>query len=340
MRPAAERPPVARPRLPDRRAAPRADDVEAAATPMARDSGRDSSRTSGPNAGLVEELYRQYLENPASVAERWRDFFADYTPDGARPAAGTAPGHRAAPPHRRRRAAAPAPRRSRRRRQPAARLPPPATGPRPARRRPLRGARRGSSRTWRRASRCRRRRRSAPCRRSCSRSTGRSSTTTSAAAARGKVSFTHLIAFAVVAGARAGAGDELRATASVDGKPGVVRHEHVNLGLAVDVEQPDGTRTLLVPNIKDADTLDFAAFFAAYEDADRARCARTSSSPDDFAGTTGTITNPGTIGTVHSVPRLMPGQGVHRRRRRDRLPGRVRGRRPADARPARHQQDR
>ncbi len=82
----------------------------------------------------------------------------------------------------------------------------------------------------------------------------------------------------------------------------------MNLGLAVDLEKSDGTRTLLVPNLKQVDTLDFAGFFAAYEEL--IRKVRTGGiTPDDFAGTTGTITNPGMIGTVHSVPRLMPGQG-------------------------------
>ena len=95
----------------------------------------------------------------------------------------------------------------------------------------------------------------------------------------------------------------------VDGTPSVVRHEHVNLGLAIDQQKSDGTRTLLVPNIKNADTLDFAAFHAAYEDL--IRRARTNKlTVDDFAGTTVSLTNPGTIGTMHSVPRLMPGQGV------------------------------
>src|SRR5207253_3362062 len=93
------------------------------------------------------------------------------------------------------------------------------------------------------------------------------------------------------------------------GKPTVVRHEHVNLGLAIDLQKPDGSRTLLVPNVKQADALDFAGFHAAYEEL--IRKTRTNKlSPDDFAGTTVSITNPGTIGTMHSVPRLMPGQGV------------------------------
>src|SRR6476659_49780 len=93
----------------------------------------------------------------------------------------------------------------------------------------------------------------------------------------------------------------------VDGKPSVVRHDHVNLGLAIDQQKSDGTRTLLVPNIKAADTLDFAAFHAAYEDLIR-RARSNKLTVDDFAGTTVSITNPGTIGTMHSVPRLMPGQ--------------------------------
>src|SRR6185503_20936500 len=95
----------------------------------------------------------------------------------------------------------------------------------------------------------------------------------------------------------------------VDGKPSVVRHEHVNLGLAIDLEKSDGSRTLIVPNVKQADTLDFASFHAAYEDLVR-RARNNQLTPDDLSGTTVSITNPGTIGTMHSVPRLMPGQGV------------------------------
>jgi hypothetical protein len=87
----------------------------------------------------------------------------------------------------------------------------------------------------------------------------------------------------------------------VDGKPSVVRHTHVNLGIAIDLKKDDGSRTLLVPNIKSADTLDFAAFHAAYEEL--IRKARTNKlAVDDFTGPTVSITNPGTIGTMHSVP--------------------------------------
>ncbi len=125
----------------------------------------------------------------------------------------------------------------------------------------------------------------------------------------GKISFTHLIGYAVV---RAIADEVPAMNASyveVDGKPRVVRHEHLGLGLAVDVEKYDGSRTLLVPCIRDADTLDFRGFWQAYEDI--IRKVRTNKlSPDDFAGATVSLTNPGTIGTEQSVPRLMPGQGL------------------------------
>ena len=97
--------------------------------------------------------------------------------------------------------------------------------------------------------------------------------------------------------------------AEVDGKPSLVKPEHVNLGLAIDLTKPDGTRQLLVPCIKGADTMDFAQFWSAYEDlVRRARAGKLT--VDDFAGTTISLTNPGTIGTVHSVPRLMQGQGA------------------------------
>src|SRR5690606_33294459 len=94
-----------------------------------------------------------------------------------------------------------------------------------------------------------------------------------------------------------------------DGKPAVVQHEGIGLGIAIDMEKSDGTRQLLVPSIKNAQDMDFAAFRHAYEDLiHRGRTGKLA--VDDFAGTTASLTNPGTIGTVHSVPRLMPGQGV------------------------------
>src|SRR3970282_2302678 len=128
------------------------------------------------------------------------------------------------------------------------------------------------------------------------------------AAGQGKVSFTHLVAWAVLR-----ALDTFPrvndAYAELEGQPHRIQRDSVRLGSAVDVQKKDGTRTLLVPNIKDAHQLDFAAFLAAFDDL-VARSRRGSISPDDFMGTTVSLTNPGTVGTTSSAPRLMPGQGL------------------------------
>jgi 2-oxoglutarate decarboxylase len=123
----------------------------------------------------------------------------------------------------------------------------------------------------------------------------------------GKVSFTHLLGYAIVK-ALAAVAEMNESFAEIDGRPAVARPEHVNLGLAIDVRKDDGSRQLLVPSIKAAEQMDFRQFWMAYEDV--VRKARTGKlAVEDFAGTTITLTNPGTIGTEHSVPRLMPGQG-------------------------------
>ncbi len=124
----------------------------------------------------------------------------------------------------------------------------------------------------------------------------------------GKVSFTHIIGYAMV---RAVAAMPVMNAAyiEVDGKPAIATPEHVNIGLAIDLQREDGSRTLVVPSIKAAETMDFARFWAAYEDLVR-KARNNKLIVDDYAGTTITLTNPGTIGTVHSVPRLMTGQGA------------------------------
>jgi 2-oxoglutarate dehydrogenase E1 component len=124
----------------------------------------------------------------------------------------------------------------------------------------------------------------------------------------GKISFTHLIGFALVE-ALADMPVMNAHYQVVDGKPGIVQPAHVGFGLAIDLAKPDGSRQLLVPSIKKADELDFAGFWAAYEELVRkARGGKLT--VEDFAGTTISLTNPGGIGTVHSVPRLMQGQGT------------------------------
>jgi 2-oxoglutarate decarboxylase len=124
----------------------------------------------------------------------------------------------------------------------------------------------------------------------------------------GKVSFTHLIGYAVVR-ALADFPNLNRHFAEVDGKPMVVAPEHVNLGLAIDLPGRDGQRALVVASIKGCESMTFSQFWQAYEEIIRkARSGNLTS--DDFAGTTISLTNPGTIGTNHSVPRLTAGQGA------------------------------
>ncbi len=126
----------------------------------------------------------------------------------------------------------------------------------------------------------------------------------------GKVSFTHLIGYAIVrAIAESVPNMKNGFAAGDDGKPRLIRHDHVNMGLAVDVDNGDGTRGLIVPVLKRADQLDFNGFLAAYEEIIR-KVKNNKLTIDDYAGANVTLTNPGTIGTVQSVPRLMPGQGV------------------------------
>ncbi len=124
----------------------------------------------------------------------------------------------------------------------------------------------------------------------------------------GKVSYTHIISWAI-----------LKALIKVpalnngftilNGKPNILIRKNVNLGLAIDIERKDGTRSLLVPNIKAANKLNFKEFWKAYDDI-VSRSRKGTIDPAEFLGTTVTLTNPGTIGTVSSIPRLMIGQGA------------------------------
>jgi 2-oxoglutarate dehydrogenase E1 component len=125
---------------------------------------------------------------------------------------------------------------------------------------------------------------------------------------RGKASYTHFIAFAILRALKKY--PQLNdGFALVDGVPSRVRRPQVNLGLAIDLEKKDGTRTLLVPNIKDAGALSFNEFLSAYDDIiKRARAGKLGL--PDFQETTISLTNPGTLGTVSSNPRLMAGQSV------------------------------
>ena len=253
---------------------------------MTRNPDPSSSRTTkgsfGPNAWLVDDMYDRFLADPASVAESWREFFADYQRSTVPPVA-------------------------------TASSPPPA---RPvttidAEATPLRGA---AARIVTNMNASLAVPTATSVRTVSARllEINRAALNESLARSSGaKVSFTHFIAFAILKGL--GEVPSLNASFvdAVDekGTPGIRRHEHVGLGLAVDVLRPDGTRNLLVPVIRDADTMDFRTFLLAYEDLVR-KVHAASFGADDFVGATVSLTNPGTLGTVQSVPRLMAGQGA------------------------------
>ena len=280
-------------------------DESAAAPGPAAPAAKPVDALVGPNAWLVDDMFERYRQDPSSVGESWRDFFEGYRGASQRPGNGapTAAAAPSAPPTERdgRDGRSDGPRRAE---PPQAAMVPADGGGEP-----LRGA----------AARL-----AANMEASLAVPTA---TSTRVVPARllevnrkvingylartggGKISVTHLVGWAVVKATEAV--PALRQTFSTgdDGKPLVVRHPHVGLGLAVDVERADGSRTLVVPCVRDADTLDFRSFQAVYEELIRkVRTGR--ATPDDFAGATMTLTNPGTLGTVHSVPRLMPGQAA------------------------------
>ncbi|HEU4887696.1 MAG TPA: multifunctional oxoglutarate decarboxylase/oxoglutarate dehydrogenase thiamine pyrophosphate-binding subunit/dihydrolipoyllysine-residue succinyltransferase subunit, partial [Thermoanaerobaculia bacterium] len=123
-----------------------------------------------------------------------------------------------------------------------------------------------------------------------------------------KASYTHIIAYALVKAVRQF--PRMNAAFTVqDNVPTRLDRPDVNLGIAIDLEKKDGTRSLLVPNIKRANTMDFAQFLKAYNDIVR-KARNNQLEVSDFEGTTLSLTNPGTLGTIASVPRLMMTQGT------------------------------
>ncbi|KQV23769.1 MULTISPECIES: multifunctional oxoglutarate decarboxylase/oxoglutarate dehydrogenase thiamine pyrophosphate-binding subunit/dihydrolipoyllysine-residue succinyltransferase subunit [unclassified Kitasatospora] len=295
-----------------------------------------SSTGFGPNEWLVDEIYQQYLQDPNSVDRAWWDFFADYKPGTevtpvtqaatqvgptptavaapapaavqaapapaapaaapvAAPVAAPAPAPLAAAP-----AAPPAPKAA-----PAAAAPAAGSGPELI---PLRGPSKAVATNMDASL-------EVP-----------TATSVRAVPAKllidnrivinnhlqrargGKVSFTHLIGYALVQAIKASPGMNYSYKVE-DGKSYLVKPAHVNLGLAIDLVKPNGDRQLVVAAIKKAETLDFLGFWMAYEDIVR-RARANKLTMDDFTGVTVSLTNPGGIGTVHSVPRLMQNQGT------------------------------
>ena len=281
----------------------------------------------GANSWLVEEMYEQFRADPDSVAEAWQEFFEDYKPahrggdgetttttaesavdgNGAKSATATvaAPAAAATQPA----ASAPAPvaaeTRSRRARPRAPAGDEPAGELDQGRRQ---GDRHQHGAVAHGAHGDQLPQRPGEAARDQPQGDQRLS---HPSAGPTKVSFTHLIGYAIVR-AIADAVPNMNNTyvEGSDGTPRIMRNEHVNMSLAVDVEKkrrqphPARARWCATPT-----RYDFAGFLAEYEEIIR-KVRNNKLSPDDFAGATISLTNPGTIGTVQSVPRLMPGQGV------------------------------
>jgi multifunctional 2-oxoglutarate metabolism enzyme len=241
----------------------------------------------GPNLWLMHEMHERYLVDPESVSEAWREFLEDYFPYDRRPRAAEAAVEEADKPA-------------------AVRSAPQEDDPKVTR--PLTRADAVL------ASRMQE---------SLGVPTATSVRTIPAKllevnrtilnnhqirSRKQKVTFTHVLGYAILRALTKLPGMNV-SYEEIDGEPSAIVHDHVNLGFAVDFQLEDGGRTLLVPNIKAAETLRFDEFFTAYDDLVR-RVRSRKLTVGDLEGTTATITNPGMLGTVQSIPRLMKGQSV------------------------------
>jgi 2-oxoglutarate decarboxylase len=248
----------------------------------------------GENASYVVDLLARYRTNPASVDEEWRGFFRDRLGETEAVPPPATPAEKPAPP-----AAAPAP--APEPAQPRA----PRAGETPE---PLRGAalRVAENMEESLAVPTATSQRQIPVK--LLDENRRLINEYRASRDESKLSFTHLIAWAILQALR----DFPRLNDAYDDSgetPVRLRRDRINFGLAVDVEKKDGSRSLVVPNVKDAGAMTLAQFVAASNDVvGRARAGKLQVS--DFEGTTLSLTNPGTLGTTASVPRLMPGQGL------------------------------
>ncbi|MFD8849090.1 multifunctional oxoglutarate decarboxylase/oxoglutarate dehydrogenase thiamine pyrophosphate-binding subunit/dihydrolipoyllysine-residue succinyltransferase subunit [Streptomyces sp. NPDC059604] len=301
-------------------------------------TGANPAAAFGPNEWLVDEIYQQYLQDPNSVDRAWWDFFADYKPGASGTADKPVPGAPApaapvtpAAPAQPAPAQAPAPAAK----TPAPAAPAPAQAAAPAKAAPAPAAKAAAPAA-----------KAAPATEAAEGPEYVTLRGPSAAVAKnmnaslelptatsvravpvkllfdnrivinnhlkrargGKISFTHLIGYAMVQAIKAMPAMN-HSFAMKDGKPTLVKPEHVNFGLAIDLVKPNGDRQLVVAGIKKAETLNFFEFWQAYEDIVR-RARNGKLTMDDFSGVTVSLTNPGGLGTVHSVPRLMPGQSV------------------------------
>ncbi|MFD6568840.1 multifunctional oxoglutarate decarboxylase/oxoglutarate dehydrogenase thiamine pyrophosphate-binding subunit/dihydrolipoyllysine-residue succinyltransferase subunit [Micromonospora profundi] len=299
----------------------------------------------GPNEWIVEEMYHRYLADPTSVDSAWHDFFADYrpAPGAGAPRGGEASGKPAAAPEpdgQPEAAATVSQPSSAQPAKPAPAKPAATSEAAPAKAAPAKAApsKAAPAKPAAKAAKA-----------DTSSDDGPQTTPLRGVAAKivqnmdaslsvptatsvravpakllvdnrivinnhlargrgGKVSFTHLVGYAMVR-ALVQHPEMNNSFAEANGKPAVVRPAHVNLGIAIDLAKPDGSRNLVVPSIKGCEQMDFRQFWQAYEDVVR-RARRNELTMEDYSGTTISLTNPGGIGTVHSMPRLMQGQSA------------------------------
>ncbi|MBT2266521.1 multifunctional oxoglutarate decarboxylase/oxoglutarate dehydrogenase thiamine pyrophosphate-binding subunit/dihydrolipoyllysine-residue succinyltransferase subunit [Rhodococcus erythropolis] len=309
-----------------------------------------SSSTSqfGQNQWLVDEMYQRFQDDPSSVDPSWHEFLTDYSPDSANTGGGngtaangnaaapaavvappaapkaTPPAPKTAPPAPPAKAAAPAPAKTA---APAAKAAPSqSSAAKPAAAKPAAAPAKPAPAGGAEETKVLRGAAAAVVKNMSLSLEIPTATSVRAIPAKlmfdnrivinnhlartrgGKISFTHLLGYAIVQAVNAFPNMN-RHFAEIDGKPNAVTPEHTNLGLAIDLPGKDGNRSLVVAAIRNTESMNFVQFHAAYEDIVR-RAREGKLTGEDFTGVTISLTNPGGIGTVHSVPRLMKGQGA------------------------------
>ncbi|MGW3958633.1 multifunctional oxoglutarate decarboxylase/oxoglutarate dehydrogenase thiamine pyrophosphate-binding subunit/dihydrolipoyllysine-residue succinyltransferase subunit [Amycolatopsis sp. NPDC005003] len=286
----------------------------------------------GPNEWLVEEMYDQFLADPSSVDAAWHDFFADFKPtQSAQAKADTARQQADAKPATNGQAAQPSAKAVQNAESAAKQAAPakpapkaePKAAPKPA---AAKAEPKAEAKKEEPESKQLRGAAAAIAKNMDASLSVPTATSVRAVPAKlmadnrivinnhlkrtrgGKISFTHLIGYAMVRALK-DYPNMNRHYQQIDGKPFAITPEHVNFGLAIDMKGKDGSRNLVVASVKNVEDMTFLQFWQAYEDIVK-KARNNKLTADDFSGTTISLTNPGGIGTNHSVPRLQAGQGA------------------------------
>ncbi|MGV9366064.1 multifunctional oxoglutarate decarboxylase/oxoglutarate dehydrogenase thiamine pyrophosphate-binding subunit/dihydrolipoyllysine-residue succinyltransferase subunit [Amycolatopsis sp. NPDC003731] len=286
----------------------------------------------GPNEWLVEEMYDQFLADPSSVDAAWHDFFADFKPtQSAQAKADTARQQADAKPATNGQAAQPSPKAVQNAESAAKQAAPakpapkaePKAAPKPA---AAKAEPKAEAKKEEPESKQLRGAAAAIAKNMDASLSVPTATSVRAVPAKlmadnrivinnhlkrtrgGKISFTHLIGYAMVRALK-DYPNMNRHYQQIDGKPFAITPEHVNFGLAIDMKGKDGSRNLVVASVKNVEDMTFLQFWQAYEEIVK-KARNNKLTADDFSGTTISLTNPGGIGTNHSVPRLQAGQGA------------------------------